>query len=344
VTKSTTKSKTRSIEDLSRKPEEESVESVFFIGFFFGSLAFIPLFFFFIRYWFSLEQNFGVAGVVGVVAGLYCTVILCVSCPFALRDLHSRDQRVLFLKIASLLGVGVPIAGAIGFLNEYLLDPLANILWKYDIIGWLFLIEAFGLLAVVKIFLGKRISRWYHLKPISEGARQRQIEKCLADADRHLKKNEFEGASQMYHSVAQIYLSLKEWTNSAKYYFLAAETLSKDSSRLSYGVALLYAISASAYLLSNDSEKFNTSSTLAKGLSGKETDNVDIREQLFSRDALSPKGSISFILDILNSIQKRETQQLRKNWSRIARTIDINFGPYAEELAILLKKNLDVTT
>jgi len=320
------------------------VESVFLIGVFLGSLVFIALFFVFIPYWFSLEQDFGVAGAVGVVAGLYCTVILCVSCPFALRDLHSRDQRVLFLKVASLLVVGVPIAGAIGFLNEYLLDPLADVFWKYRLTPWLFLIEAFGLLVVVKIFFGKRVSRWYHLKPISEGARLRQIEKYLTDADGHLKRNEFEGASQSYHSVAQIYLSLKDWTNSAEHCFLAAETLSKDSSRLSYGVALLYAISACAYLLSNDSEKFNTSLMLAKGLSEKETDNLDIREQLFSRDSLSPKRRISFILDILNSIQKRETQQLRKNWSRIARTIDINFGPYAEELAILLKKNLDVTT
>jgi len=320
------------------------VESVFLIGVLLGSLAFIPLFLVFIRYWFSLEQNFGFAGAVGVVAGLYCTVILCVSCPFAVRDLHSRDQRVLFLKVASILVVGVPIASAIGFLNEFLFDSLADVFWKYRLISGLFCIEGFGLLVVVKLFFGKRISRWYHLKPVSEGARLRQIEKYLTDADGHLKRNEFEGASQSFHSVAQIYLSLKDWTNSAGHYFLAAETLSKDSSRLSYGVALLYAISASAYLLSNDSEKFNASSMLAKGRSEKETDNLDIREQLFSRDALSPKRRISFILDILDSIQKRETRQLRKNWSKIARTIDINFGPYAEELAILLKKNLDVTT
>jgi hypothetical protein len=270
-----------------------------------------------------------------------------VSCPFALRDFHSRDQFGLYLKIVLILAVAVAVASAVAALNEYMLAlagfTFSNSRSANAMIPLLFIAETFLLLGLTKKALGKRISRWYHLKPSSEGARLRLIEKCLADADRHLKRNEFEGASQSYNSVAQIYLSLKDWTNSAEYYFLAAETLSKDSPLLSYGVALLYAISASAYLLGNDSEKFNTSSMLAKGLSEKETDNLDIREQLFSRDALSPRRRIFFILDILNSIQNRETQQLRKNWSKIARIIEINFGPYSEDLAILLKKNLDAT-
>lgn len=237
------------------------------------------------------------------------------------------------------------LSSAFAFLDEYALNSLGMSFSGPHLFVLLFLlfIELLGVPAVTKIFFGERVSRWYHLKPLSQGAKLQQAEKYLAEADMRLSKSQFEGASQDYHSAAQVYLSLEDWRRSAKYYWLAAETLSRDSPTLSYGVALLYLVSASAYLFDNDLEKFKSSSILAEEISEKLSERLSDRARLYSRDMMSPKGCITFLLDILSKIQKRETQQLRRNWRKTARKIEVNFGPYAEELIILIKKNLAVT-
>lgn len=81
------------MKDLSRRAEEEAVESVHFLGFFIGffvSIAFSALVFF--PYLLPFVQRFGWAGSVGVVLGVFCILSVLISTPFALRDLHSRGS------------------------------------------------------------------------------------------------------------------------------------------------------------------------------------------------------------------------------------------------------------
>lgn len=165
-------------------------------------------------------------------------------------------------------------------------------------------------------------------KPLPESARLRLIDKHLTKANVRLTANHFEGASDEYHSVAQIYLRSENWADSAKYYWTGAETLAKDSESLSYGVASLYANAAFAYLLTSDLAKSKESEMLARMA----------YEKLKGR----AKERVSFVLKILDSVQNGETKQLRDNWSSVAQKLEGNHGPYAEELVTLVKKNLDV--
>lgn len=174
----------------------------------------------------------------------------------------------------------------------------------------------------------KKKKKRHKLEPPAESARLRLIEKHLTSANLQLVANHFEGASDEYHSVAQIYLRSENWADSAKYYWTGAETLAKDSESLSYGVASLYANAAFAYLLTSDLAKSKESETLARMA----------YEKLKGR----AKERVSFVLNILDSVQNGETKQLRDNWSNVAQKLEDNYGPYAEELVTLVKKNLDV--
>lgn len=327
---------TRPLDRLSRRPEEEVVESVIFVGFFLSFFVSIPLALFVVPRLFSFLKAFGFTGMVGGLMGLFCVLQTLVSVPFALRDLHSPDQLRLFFKLELIIDVGSTLgASTIVLLDEYML----NFIGLTDSDSWFFiclslLFGFIGILVAVKKVFGESISKWYHLKPLSEGARLRQAEKYLANANTRLTKNQFEGASEEYHSAAQVYLSLEDWESSAKYFWSAAESLEKDSPSLSFGVALLYLISASAYMLSNDLEKFNDAMTLARELS---------KKQGSDGSGAYAAERLVFILDVLDSIKNRDTQELRQSWSNIVRKIGNDFGPYADEMVILFEKNLNVT-
>lgn len=318
------------------------MESIFFIGFFFGMFASLALYIFVFPYLIPFLQPFGLASIAGAIVALFCTVSVLIATPFALRDLHSQDQFILFLKTAFIFELCAPIAGALTFLNEYAFKSLGITSGIQVLLLFFLLVEFLVILFVIKAFFSERVGRWYHLKPLSLGATMRQAEKYLANAERRLSKNQFEGASQEYYSTAQVYLSLEDWSNAAKNYWLAAETLGKDSPSLSYGVALLYAISASAYQLNNDLEKYSNASVLARGIAETLSDRLVEGRFRAPPEAMSPRKCIIFLLDILNKIHDRETQELTRTWSKTARKVRINFGPYAEELIILIKKNLGV--
>jgi hypothetical protein len=173
---------------------------------------------------------------------------------------------------------------------------------------------------------------------LPESAKLKLIEEQLADADARVFISDFAGASEQYHSAAQIYLSLENWASSAKCYWTAAETLSKASAArvlvigfdfYGFGVALLYADAAFAYRLSHDLEKFKESAVLAERAYEKITDT-------------RAKGRVSFIFTILADIQKGETRQLGENLENNVRKIE-GYGQYTEELVTLVKKNLDAT-
>ncbi len=320
------------------------MESVFFIGFFFGWFAFLALIVFAFPFLLPFLQPLGWAGIVGGTLSLLCVVCVLIATPFALRDLHSRDQFVPFLKIAFIFGLCAPLASVLVFLDEYVFSSLGITSGIQVLLIFFSLFEFLGILLAIKAFFSERVSRWYHLKPLSLSTTRRQAEKYLADADRRLSKNQFEGASQEYHSAAQVYLSLDDWGKAAEHYRLAAETLARDSPSLNYGVALLYAISACAYLVNNDLESFSNSCTLARGIAEKLSDRIIIQGIVHNPpDMMSARKCILFLLEVLNKIQDRETQELRRNWSKTSHKIEINFGPYAEELIILLEKNLDLT-
>jgi hypothetical protein len=62
--------------------------------------------------------------------------------------------------------------------------------------------ELMGFAALLKQALGKRISEWYHAKPLSEIDAFKLIPKYLEKAEEHLKRSEFEGASEMFSDTA----------------------------------------------------------------------------------------------------------------------------------------------
>jgi len=304
-----------------------------FVTIFLALLVYVPILFWLLPYAISLVGSFGFAGAFGAVFAPLFLLHAILSVPFALRDLSSSDQFKMFGKLVLVMDVVFPLAMvALYALNFYIFDNLGWIgafLHTPRLFGFFVILEFFGVLVVVKKFFGDRISRLYHLKPLSEVAAMKQAEKYLASADKRLRRKQFEGASQEFNSAAQVYISLGDWANAAKYYWSAAETLSKDSSRFGFGVSLLYVLSAAAYLLCNDLEKVNEAMRLASEISKK--------------PKIDSRGEISFMLDILDRIRNKNVQQLREDWPRLARKIGKEFGPYSEEMVILLEKNLGLS-
>lgn len=302
-----------------------------FISIFLAAMAFIPILLWFLPYAISLGAPFGPAGQVGAFLFPLFLLHVVLSVIFALRDLSSSDQFKMLAKLMLIVDIGLPLTFSVfTALNFYVFDRLG---WTVGtgfltsrLLAFYVVFEVLGILVFVKKIFGDKIRKWYHLTPLSGIATITQAQKYLADAEKRLKRGQFEGASEGFHSVAQVYVSLGDWTNAAKYYWSAAETLSKDSPSLGFGVALHYALSAAAYLLSNNLEKVNEAMMLANGISNK--------------PKINSRGEISFTLDVLDRIRNKNVQQLLEDWPRLARKVREKLGPYGEEMVMLLERNL----
>lgn len=318
---------------LSRKPEEEEVEGVFFVSIILAIPFIIVVFVLLAPNLLPLTSKYGVSI---PLYGMICPWFLIhavISIVMALRSKLSSDQFWMLAKLILFLNIGFPFLFAgILTLNEYVLLSLIGRITDYArlLYASIFLIavfEVFCILYVGKKLFGERIRRWYHLKPISDVGVQRRAAKYLSDAEKRLKKGEFEGASEMYHSAAQMYLSVDDWGKAANNHWLAAETLAKDSADMRFGVALLYMLSAAAHFLGNDIEKVEEAMNRTKEI---------VRDYKVDK-----RGEIAVALEILEGIKAGDLQLLQKESAKAVRSVKNMFGPYGEEMALLLTKNLE---
>jgi hypothetical protein len=327
-----TRIRKRSRGNLSRRSEEEVVESAYFIGVFLALLASIPLSYFVLPHIFNIGRSMASAIGLFVASLAFVSLATVITIPFALRDFSSSDQWRLFGKILLVMNVGGPFGlAASGIFIEYVLNQLdAILLGGQDLVGLmplLIILEFLSVLFISKKFFGDRISRWYHLKPLSEVGKIEQTQQHLVNAEKRMKKNQFERASEEFCSAARVCLSLEDYASAAKYYWSAAEAL-KNSPGFAVGVSLIYILSASSYIVYGDLEKADEAIALA--------------DEMQKKTKASKEGGVSFMLGVLGKIRSKNVQQLSEDWSRLRRKVKKIFGPHGEEMIILLEKNIGV--
>jgi hypothetical protein len=319
----------RAKKELARSPEEDHVESfVFCIGFL-SFMVSIPIVSVLLGYDFFLGLPYGALGKLLGAIVVFVAVNMVMHILFSRRQRFSPDQFRMFAKILVIV-LGVAPSLLLGFVvaNDYVAWELRLTAERYHlftfVVAW---IELLCFFIALKVFFGSQIGRWYHMKPLSELGALKLVPKFLAEAEGHLKRKEFEGASQMYGDAAKMYLYVEDWKRAADYYWLAAETLAKDAADLRFGVAMLYTLSAAAYFLGNNV--------------GKADEAVERTKEIAKDQKVNEGGKISLTLEILEVIKAENVQLMQEEPAKVVRILKDIFGPYGEEMTLLLEKNLD---
>jgi hypothetical protein len=280
----------------------------------------------------SLNRFLNSLGVAGAVSGFVITFMglhaLC-SVFWGLWFRFSRRQFRLLAKVILTINGGVS-ALSIGYsylifavMDPLIRNPNSPAIWVVGSMNLLLI----GAVFLLKKTLGKRVGQWFRIRYIPEGASLEVAEKHSTTAKDRLGKGHLEGASQEFHAAAVMFLRLEDWSKTAQNYWMAAETLSREPNpEFDFDVAWLYALSSSAYLLSDDTEKAGKALEL-----GKEA----LKDGKIAKKA---EEKISLIIDFLVAIITKNTQQANEIWPNINRRLRRWGYTVIEETELLLEK------
>lgn len=270
----------------------------------------------------------GLFGAVGFYSGTLVTIFslhAIVSFILALRFHFAHRQFKMLAKSLLLIDTLLPISFILLFICALYIIEVTSIFFPFVP---LMALGYIGLIAVLKKFFGSRVYEWIRIKYVPERTSLEVAEKHLCNAKARLEKEYFEGASQEFHAAALMFLRLEDWSKTAENYWTAAETLSKEPDPdFGFGIAWLYALSASAYLLNGNYGKAEKLLEL-----GKET----LKKQKIDKKV---KEKVSLILDFLTAIQNKNLQQVNDTWKNLKRRMSKWRYPVTEETILLLERN-----
>jgi hypothetical protein len=305
------------------------VESFVFVVLFFSTMAFLVVFFGSLISGVIDFRAYDAIESFCMALGIFIGVNLAMTLVFLRRQCFSRDELRLLGKILMVAYVLLPlfvvllvVANCYAFVLFQLTDRIS-----LRVGSFLVLFEFLMVMVVLKKIAGRKISQWYHLKPLSGVGSLRQVNRYLKDAERRLGKKQFEGASEGFHSAAQMYVSVEDWRKAADCYWLAAETLAKDSLDLRFGVATLYVLSAAAYLLCDDV--------------GKADEAVRRVKEIPKDPKVDDRGLIGFMVEVLEAVETGDPELLQEDRQKLLKSIKDKFEAYGEETALLVNKNLE---
>jgi hypothetical protein len=312
--------------------EESKVGFVLVLSFLIALIGFVVLLYLNLAPLFILHDLFGG---VGFYSGFIITIFslhIIFSFILAWRFHFSHRQFKMLARSMLCFNVGLPLALiAYGYL---LLGPMVPIVRELRGAGILLMasmnVALFGLIVVLKKLFGRRIYGWVRIKYVPENASSEVAEKHIGEAKARLEKGFPKRASQDFHAAAVMFLRLEDWSKTAENYWMAAETLSKEpDSDLGFGISWLYALSASAHILSGNIEEAEKALALGKRiLKNRKTDR-------------NKEEKVSLILEFLAAILNRNNQQADATWQKLSRRITKWGYPTTEETIVLLKRNYD---
>jgi hypothetical protein len=271
-------------------------------------------------------------GYPNVVIGIMMTVLafhgLC-SFLWGLWFRCSRRQFRLLAKYTLVFDVGLSL-GFAGYnyiiyiaVGGMLSNPRSPVIFVVSGMNLLLI----GFVWLLRKFFGQRVSWWFRIKYVPDNVTLELTSNSLKRAEYQLTQKNYKGAAGAFHAAAVMFLRLEDWSKTAQNYWMAAETLSREPNpEFDFDVAWLYALSSSAYLLSDDTEKAGKALEL-----GKEA----LKDGKIAKKA---EEKISLIIDFLVAIITKNTQQANEIWPNINRRLRRWGYTVIEETELLLEK------